>query len=59
MRKLHQLQQNPRPPGVQKVHDALQGYRVRVGKWRILYTVDDQAKEIHVYRIKPRAQAYG
>jgi len=31
---------------------------VRVGDWRILYTVDDQAKVMEVYRIKHRAKAY-
>jgi mRNA interferase RelE/StbE len=58
IRKLEQLQQNPRPPGVRKLQGAPGGYRVRFGKWRILYTVDDQAKEIHVYQIKPRSKAY-
>jgi Plasmid stabilisation system protein. len=43
---------------VRKLQGAPGGYRVRVGKWRILYTVDDQAKEIHVYQIKPRSKAY-
>ncbi|MFN4219043.1 MAG: type II toxin-antitoxin system RelE family toxin [Candidatus Bipolaricaulia bacterium] len=58
MRKLQQLQQNPRPSGVQKLHSGLEGYRVRVGDWRILYTIDDQAHEVQVYRIKHRSRAY-
>ncbi len=58
IRKLQQLQQDPRPPGVRKLQGVPGGYRLRVGKWRILYTVDDQAKEIHVYRIKHRSKAY-
>ncbi len=58
IQKLQQLQQNPRPPGVRKLHGAPRGYRVRVGDWRILYTVDDQAKEVQVYRIKHRSQVY-
>ena len=33
-------------------------YRLRVGDWRILYTVDDPAREVHVYRIKHRREAY-
>ncbi|MCS6903012.1 MAG: type II toxin-antitoxin system RelE/ParE family toxin [Candidatus Bipolaricaulota bacterium] len=58
MRKFQQLQQNPRPPNAQKLHGRLEGYRVRVGDWRILYQIDDQAKEVRVYRIKHRSQAY-
>jgi len=56
--KLQQLEQNPRPPGVRKLRGLPHGYRIRVGDWRILYTIDDQAKEIQVYRIKQRAKAY-
>jgi mRNA interferase RelE/StbE len=57
-RIIRKLQQNPRLPGVRKLQGVPGGYRVRVGKWRILYTVDDQAKEIHVYQIKHRSKAY-
>lgn len=57
--RLLELEQNPRPPGVRKLRDVHPpGYRVRVGDWRILYSVDDQAKEVRVYRIKHRARAY-
>jgi len=58
IRKLQQLQQDPWPPGVRKLQGVPGGYRLRVGKWRILYTIDDQAKEIHVYQIKHRSKAY-
>lgn len=57
--RLLELEQNPRPPGVTKLQNVRPTrYRVRVGNWRILYSVDDQAKEVRVYRIKPRSQAY-
>jgi mRNA-degrading endonuclease RelE of RelBE toxin-antitoxin system len=29
-----------------------------VGNWRILYTIDDRAREVRVYRIKHRSKAY-
>lgn len=34
------LAEDPRPPGARKLH-AREGYRVRVGDYRILYTIDD------------------
>jgi mRNA interferase RelE/StbE len=33
-------------------------YRLRVGDWRVLYTIDDQAREVRIYRIKHREKAY-
>lgn len=54
---LLQLQENPRPIGVQKLTDA-EGYRIRSGNYRILFEVDDKQREIHVFRIKHRKEAY-
>lgn len=57
--RLLSLEQNPRPPGVRKLRDVIPPrYRLRVGDWRILYTINDQACEVRVYRIKHRAKAY-
>ena len=50
------LSQNPRPHGCKKLTDK-GGYRIRVGNYRILYTVDDKAKAVVVYRIKIRGEA--
>jgi len=51
------LAEDPRPPGVKKLV-AREGYRVRVGDYRILYHVDDQAKVVIVYRVMPREDVY-
>jgi len=51
------LNDNPRPIGVQKLTDA-EGIKIRSGKYRILYEVDDKAKNIFIYRIKHRKDAY-
>lgn len=57
--RLLSLEQNPRPPGGRKLRDVTPPrYRLRVGDWRILYTINDQAREVRVYRIKHRAKAY-
>jgi mRNA interferase RelE/StbE len=57
--KLLALSQNPRPPGTVKLSGRqTEGWRVRVGEYRILFTVDDAAKVVSVYRIRPRGAAY-
>lgn len=57
--KLVALSDNPRPPGVLKMHGREgEGWRVRVGECRILYQIDDPARVVSVYRIRPRGSAY-
>ena len=51
------LAEDPRPLGVKKLV-AREGYRVRVGDYRILYHVDDGAKLVVVYRVMPREDVY-
>ncbi|MBI3953179.1 MAG: type II toxin-antitoxin system RelE/ParE family toxin [Chloroflexi bacterium] len=46
------LESNPRPYGVKKLGGDT--YRVRVGDWRIIYIVDDDAKRVLISRIKRR-----
>lgn len=55
-RQIDELAENPRPPGVKKLHGG--GYRVRVGTYRVVYDVDDEARTVTVYRIKHRKDAY-
>ena len=51
------LAENPRPPGAKKL-TAREGYRVRVGDYRILYQVDDSAKVVIIYRVMARGDVY-
>jgi mRNA interferase RelE/StbE len=48
---LDRLCDTPRPHDSQKLS---RGYRVTVGEYRILYTVDDEAKVVTVYKIVKR-----
>ncbi len=50
-RAILSLASNPRPHGYKKLTDK-EGYRIRVGSYRILYTIDERAKIIVIYRIK-------
>jgi len=51
------LADNPRPPGSKKL-TAREGYRVRVGDYRILYQIDDDARLVIVYRVMARGDVY-
>ncbi|OGO24237.1 MAG: plasmid stabilization protein [Chloroflexi bacterium RBG_16_51_9] len=51
------LADNPRPPGGKKL-TAREGYRVRVGDYRILYKIDDGAKVVIIYRVMGRGDVY-
>lgn len=50
------LSSNPRPFGSKKLTEK-EGYRVRVGNYRILYAVDNEAKVIVIYRIKIKGKS--
>lgn len=51
------LKENPRPIGVKKLV-GIEGYRVRVGNFRILYTIEDEVKIVSIFKIAPRKDAY-
>lgn len=51
------LQRQPRPPGAKKL-SGVDGWRVRVGPYRVLFTIDDAAKTVRVYRVGHRREVY-
>jgi mRNA interferase RelE/StbE len=51
------LAQNPRPADALKLKGET-GYRLRVGDYRILYEIDDDRKEITIYRVRHRRDVY-
>ena len=58
VQKIKQLADNPQTmPNVKKLTDH-PGFRLRVGDWRIVYTVNDNELLIHVIKIKPRGEVY-
>ncbi len=54
---LDDLQKQPRPPGAKKLA-GVDGYRVRKGDYRVLYTIDDAARLVRVYRVGHRREVY-
>ncbi len=57
IRKIRALAGDPRPPGCLKLTDQ-EGFRLRVGDYRILYRVDASLKRIYIYRVRHRKDAY-
>ena len=51
------LTETPRPFGSKKLTDR-EGYRIRVGDYRILYHVEDTVKTITIYRVMSRGDVY-
>lgn len=54
---LHGLTLNPRPVGSLKLSGD-EGYRIRVGDYRIVYRTDDKEKKVFIYRIRHRREVY-
>ena len=52
------LADEPRPHGVVKLTSKHGLYRIRVGDYRVLYRVSDEARLVHVVRIGPRGDVY-
>jgi mRNA interferase RelE/StbE len=55
--KIRELAGNPRPPGCQKLHGYKNCWRIRVGDYRIVYTVDDFKKLVDITRVAHRSGA--
>ncbi|HUT55487.1 MAG TPA: type II toxin-antitoxin system RelE/ParE family toxin [bacterium] len=47
------LETNPRPPGCKKLR-GIEEYRLRVGPYRVLYTIDDPGKKVFIISVGHR-----
>ena len=56
--KIQSLSENPRPHGTQMLKGDDRYFRIRQGDWRIIYEVDDNAREITVTKIGHRREVY-
>lgn len=54
---IDRLEEDPRPPGAKKLRGTT-AYSLRVGVYRILYDIDDNARMVTVYRVKHRRESY-
>ncbi|MBI3660078.1 type II toxin-antitoxin system RelE/ParE family toxin [Candidatus Acetothermia bacterium] len=52
------LADNPRPPGCRKMKGRSSEWRIRVGVYRIVYTIDDEVHQVEVHRLGHRREVY-
>ena len=52
------LREDPRPPGVRKLKGNIEGWRVRVGDYRIVFQIDDAAQTVTIIRVRHRREVY-
>lgn len=58
LRKVDALADDPRPPGVIRLTGAQNIWRIRVGGYRVVYTIADDRLIITVVRVASRGQVY-
>ena len=54
---IDQLAKNPRPPGCRHLRNR-EGWRIRVGTYRVLYTIEDERLLVLVFKIGHRREVY-
>ena len=52
------LGENPRPVGVRKLRGRETEWRMRVARFRVLYTIEDATRRIVVHRVTDRKDVY-
>jgi mRNA interferase RelE/StbE len=56
--RLENLASNPRPPGCKKLQGGDREWRIRVGDYRVVYTIDNTKLLVEVTRIRHRSEVY-
>ena len=51
------LEDNPRPVGIKKLQGE-DGFRLRVGDYRVLYTIDDHRNQVTIFAVGHRRDGY-
>lgn len=55
--KLSELESNPRPPGCKKLKNR-DGWRVRIGDYRVIYEIHDKVLQVIVVTVGHRREVY-
>ena len=56
--RLESLSANPRPSGCKKLKGGDAEWRIRVGDYRVIYTINDPKLLVEVTRIRHRSEVY-
>ncbi len=58
LKRLDRLEENPRPPGVEKLSGIESLYRIRIGDYRVIYRIEDQILLVLVLKVGDRKDVY-
>ncbi len=58
MRRIVGLSENPSPPGCEKLAGRENRYRVRQGRYRIVYSIEDRVLMVYVVKVGHRKDVY-
>jgi len=58
VQKIQRLSEDPRGEGSEKLAGYADRYRVRQGRYRVIYLIDDERREVTIYKIGHRKDVY-
>lgn len=58
VKRIQALAQNPRAQGSEKLAGYADRYRVRQGRFRIIYLIDDRRSEVTIFKVGHRKEVY-
>jgi mRNA interferase RelE/StbE len=58
VQRIQALTGNPRPQGSEKLAGYSDRYRIRQGRYRIIYVIDDERREVTIFKIGHRRDVY-
>ena len=56
--RIESLARDPRPRGSRKLSGSESDFRIRIGDYRVIYSVDDEARRVDVVAVRHRRDAY-
>jgi mRNA interferase RelE/StbE len=56
--KIEALASNPLPPGSVKLSGSDALHRIRIGDYRVVYAVDNGARQVLIHYVRHRREAY-
>ena len=58
VKRIQALAQDPRGQGSEKLAGYADRYRVRQGRFRIIYLIDDRRSEVTIFKVGHRKEVY-
>lgn len=56
--RIQAMADNPKPHGCEKLAGYSNRFRIRQGNYRVVYLVDDQRREITIFKVGDRKDVY-